>query len=104
MASRSVYRFRLLAFTAALCLVAAACGGGDSDGLAGGGDSSSSPGPADIGLDALGAGLHSDAASGANSLAIEAIERAAISCGIDPSAVFTCPGRRPALSALDSPV
>lgn len=42
----------------------------------------------DIGLDAIGAGLRSDASSGASSAVAEATERGAISCGIDPSAIF----------------
>ncbi len=42
----------------------------------------------DIGLDAIGAGLQTDASNGASSALDEAIERGAISCGIDPSAIF----------------
>ncbi len=42
----------------------------------------------DIGLDAIGAGLQTDAANSATSALDEAIERGAISCGIDPSAIF----------------
>ncbi len=42
----------------------------------------------DIGLDAIGAGLENGASSSANSIVVDAIERGAISCGIDPSAIF----------------
>lgn len=42
----------------------------------------------DIGLDALGSGLQSGASSSKNAVVVEAIERAAVSCGIDPSAIF----------------
>jgi hypothetical protein len=42
----------------------------------------------DIGLDAIGAGLENGASSSASSVVVDAIERGAISCGIDPSAIF----------------
>ncbi len=42
----------------------------------------------DIGLDAIGVGLEDGAASSASSAVNDAIERGAISCGIDPSAIF----------------
>ncbi len=41
-----------------------------------------------IGLDALGSGLQSGASSSENTVVVEAIERAAVGCGIDPSAIF----------------
>jgi hypothetical protein len=42
----------------------------------------------DIGLNAIGAGLENGASSSASSVVVDAIERGAISCGIDPSAIF----------------
>jgi hypothetical protein len=42
----------------------------------------------DIGLDALGNGLRSGASSNQNTVVVDAIGRAAVTCGIDPSAIF----------------
>ena len=42
----------------------------------------------DIGLDALGTGLQSGASSNQTTVVVDAIGRAATSCGIDPSAIF----------------
>lgn len=42
----------------------------------------------DIGLNALGAGLNAGASSGETTVVFDAVGRAAITCGIDPSAIF----------------
>lgn len=42
----------------------------------------------DIGLDALGAGLNAGASSSETTVVFDSIGRAAITCGIDPSAIF----------------
>lgn len=42
----------------------------------------------DIGFEAIGAGLNAGASTSENAAVFEAVERAALSCGIDPSAVF----------------
>jgi hypothetical protein len=42
----------------------------------------------DIGLATLGAGLASGASSNESTAVVESIERAAVTCGIDPSAIF----------------
>ena len=42
----------------------------------------------DIGLDALGKGLQSRASASQSTVVVEAIGRAATTCGIDPSAIF----------------
>jgi len=42
----------------------------------------------DIGLATLGSGLASGASTSESTAVVEAIERAAVSCSIDPSAIF----------------